>query len=162
MKSISIKWYVALFAGVMGIAAGSATELQGGYIDAAITAMGQAEGIRILTLSLIDILLNGALFCWCRILSGKVGQVMAVMALLCKSMLMGLFGRELITTGLSGIKALMIALTAFGGGCVCASMIMAGEDRQAKGRRFAVWLSGVATEGIIIPSIVRTWALLFN
>lgn len=161
MKGIKGKWYIAVFAAVMGFAAGATTELGGEYGDAALKAMGEADGLMLLSLALTGMMLNAALFCWCRIAEGRPGKAMSVIAMWFKAMLMGLFCRDL-TAGISGLKVLLILLTAFGGGCICAAMAMDGEDAQMRARRMAVWLCGVAVEGIIIPSIARTWALLFN
>lgn len=161
MKGIRGKWYITVFAAVMGFAAGAATELGGGYTDVALEAMGEVEGVTLLGLALTGMLLNGLLLCWCRIAVGRPGKIMSIIALWFKAMLMGLFCRELAAS-ISGLKILLMALTAFGGGCVCAAMVMDGEDARMRAKRMAVWLCGVAVEGIIIPSIARTWALLFN
>lgn len=162
MKSIKGgKWYIVLFTAVTGLAAGAATKLDGGYTDAALAAMGDVEGITLLGLALTDIMVNAALFCWGRISEGRAGKVMAMIALWFKAVLMGLFCRELVLN-LSGLKALLIILTIFGGGCICVSLMMDGADRHKQARRMAVWLFGAAVEGIIIPSIARTCALLFK
>ena len=161
MKGIKGKWYIAVFAAVMGFAAGAATKLGGGYINDALAAIGEAEGVALLSLSLTGMLFNGALFFWCSIAFGKAGKCMAFFALWIKAVLMGLFCREL-TIGFSFIKAILILLGLFGGGCICASMLMEHEEKKDKAKRLAIWLSGIAVEGIIMPSVARTWALLFN
>ena len=155
------KWYIAVFAAVTGFAAGAATKLDGGYAEAAFGAMGEAEGTALLGLALMDILLNTAPLCWCSIIKGKAGRAMSVMAIWFKAVLMGLFCREL-AMDISGLRILLIMLTVLGGGCICASFTMDGEHRGAGGRRMAVWLFGAAAEGIMIPSVTRTWMLLFK
>lgn len=145
----------------MGFAAGTAIELGNGYIDVTIPAMGQAEGLNILSLALTGILFNCALISWCSIAGGSVGRIMCAAGIWVKAVLMGLFCREL-ATGLSIIKALLMLLTVLGGGCVCMACLMEKDEAKLRARRMAVWLCGVAVECIIIPSVVRTWALLFN
>ncbi|MBR5292809.1 MAG: hypothetical protein IKU32_07865 [Clostridia bacterium] len=161
MKAIKGTWYAAGFAAVMGFAAGMATELGGEYINDALSAMGLAEGITLLSLSITGILLNGALFCWCSVMKGNIGKVMSVAALWVKAVLIGLFCRAL-ACNFSALKAVLGLLVLFGGGCVCLSYIMEREQIQDKAKRFAVWLCGVTVEGIMIPSVARTWVLLFG
>ncbi len=161
MKALRGKWYIWLFPAAVGFAAGAAIELGGGYVDSSIAALGQVDGITLLSLALTGMLFDGALIAWCSIGSGAIGKAMAAGALWVKAVLMGLLCRDL-TLGFSAIKALLMLLTVLGGGCVCVACLMERNEKQAKARRVAVWMCGAAVECIIIPSIVRTWSLLFN
>lgn len=161
MKAIKGRWYAAVFTAVMGFAAGMATELSGEYINDALEAMGRAEGITLLGLSITGMLLNTVLFCWSSMAEGRTGKAMALMALWIKAVLIGLFCREL-TNGFNVIRAILGLLALLGGGCVCGSYIMEREQSQDKAKRFAIWLCGMTVEGIMIPSVVRTWVLLFK
>lgn len=161
MGTISGKWYIWIFPAVMGFAAGTAIELGNGYVDAVIPAMGQVEGLDILSLALTGILFNCALISWCSIAEGAVGRIMCAIGIWTKAVLMGLFCREL-AAGFSIIKALLMLFTVFGGGCMCMACLMKKNEAKLRARRMAVWLCGVAVECIIIPSVIRTWVLLFN
>ncbi|MBQ3132510.1 MAG: hypothetical protein IJC24_07355 [Clostridia bacterium] len=161
MKSIKGKWYITVFAAVMSFAAGAATKLSGGYMDEALAAMGEAEGVALLGLSITGMLFNVMLFCWCSMVYGKAGKAMSFFALWIKAFFIGLYCKEL-TIGFSAIKAILMVLCIFGGACICASFMMEREDKKDKAKQLAIWLSGIAVEGIIMPSVARTWALLFN
>ncbi len=161
MKRIKGKWYITVFAAVMGFVAGTATELSAGYINVALESMGQVEGIKLLGIALTGMLFNGALFSWSSIAPGRTGRIMSFGALWIKAILMGLFCRELAME-FTLIKALLMLLTIAGGGCICVSFVLDCEDSTDKAKRLAVWLCGAAVEGIIIPSVARTYALLFK
>lgn len=149
------------FAAIMGFTAGAATALDSGYIESAFRAMGEAQGGVLLSLALLSMLWNTALYSFCRIFSGKGGMVLSVCAVWLKAVLMGLFCGGL-WANIRGINVLLILLTVFGGACICVGMIMEKEETKNKHKGLAVWLCGVTAEGIIIPSAVRTWALIFN
>ncbi len=161
MKRIHVQWYIVCFAVVMGFTAGAATSLDAGYIDSSIAAMGEVQGGILLSLALLSMLWNTALYSLCRIFTDKTGRILSVLMLWFKTMLMGFFCRGL-WANVSGIKLMLMLLTVLGGGCICAGMTMEGEDAKARGRRLAVWLCGITVEGIIIPSAARTYALIFN
>lgn len=161
MKRIKGKWYAAVFAAVMGFASGMATELGVEYIDDTLEAIGNANGIVLLSLAITGMMLNGAAFCWSSIAEGKAGKAMAMAALWIKAVLIGLFCRAMIND-FSAIKALLGMLALLGGGCICGSYIMEREQSTDKAKRLAIWLCGVTVEGIMIPSVARTWALLFS
>lgn len=160
MKAVKGKWIAAVFAAVMGFAAGAATTFESGYINDILEIMGEAEGITLLSLAVTGMLLNAAFFCWSCIAEGKLGNVMAMTALWIKAVLIGLFCRELLW-GANGIKVILGILALFGGGCICTACIMDREQSNDRAKRIAVWLCGVTIEGIIMPSVARTWALLF-
>lgn len=161
MKGIKSRWYIVCFAAIMGFTAGAATALDSGYIESAFQAMGEAQGGVLLSLALLSMLWNTALYSFCRIISGKGGIALSVFAVWLKAVLVGLFCRGL-WANIRGINVLLILLTVFGGACICVGMIMEGEEAKNKHKGLAVWLCGVTAEGIIIPSAVRTWALIFN
>jgi len=161
MNGIKGKWCISVFAAVMAFAAGAATKLGSGYMDEALTAIGEAEGVALLGLSVTGMLFNAMLYCWCSMLRGKAGKAMSFFALWIKAFLMGLFCKEL-TIGFRVIKAALLLLGIFGGACICASFMMEREDKKDRAKQLAIWLSGIAVEGIIMPSVARTWALLFN
>ncbi len=161
MKRIKGKWYAAVFAAVMGFAAGMATEIEIENVNASLKSIGDAEGITLLGLAMTGMMLNGAMFCWSSIAEGRSGNIMAMAALWIKALLIGLFCRAMIND-FSAIKALLGLLALFGGGCICGSYIMEREQSKDKAKRIATWLCGVTVEGIMIPSVARTWALLFS
>ena len=161
MKRIKGKWCAAVFAAVMGFASGMATELGVEYIDDTLEAIGNANGIVLLSLAITGMMLNGAAFCWSSIAEGKAGKAMAIAALWIKAVLIGLFCRAMIND-FSAIKALLGLLALLGGGCICGSFIMEREQSTDKAKRLAIWLCGVTVEGIMMPSVARTWALLFS
>lgn len=161
MKMIKGKWLAGVFALVMGLAAGAATVVDNGYVNEALTAIAKTDGAVLLGMSVTGILLNSAFFCWSSVAKGNMGIIMSVIAIWIKAVLIGLLFRELISD-ISAVKVMIGLLTLFGGGCICASFIMDREQNNDKAKRLAVWLSGVTVEGIMIPSVVRTWMLLFN
>ena len=161
MKRIKGKWYAAVFTAVMGFAAGLATELGIEYINAALEAIGEADGITLLSLAMTGMLLNGAMFCWSSIAEGNAGKAMAMTVLWMKAVLIGLFCRALLND-FNAIKALLGMISLFGGGCICGSYMMEREESKDKAKRIAIWICGVTVEGIMIPSVARTWMLLFS
>ena len=161
MKGIKSRWYIVCFAAIMGFTAGAATALNPEYLEAAFNAMGEVQGSVLLSLALLSMLWNTALYSFCRIFSGKGGIGLSVFAVWLKAVLMGLFCRGL-WANIRGINVLLILLTVFGGVCICLGMIMDREETKDKHKALAVWLCGVTAEGIIIPSAIRTWALIFN
>ena len=86
---------------------------------------------------------------------------MAMTVLWIKAVLIGLFCRALLND-FNAIKALLGMISLFGGGCICGSYMMEREESKDKAKRIAIWICGVTVEGIMIPSVARTWMLLFS
>lgn len=61
------------FAAIMGFTAGAATALNPEYLEAAFNSMGEVQGSVLLSLALLSMLWNTALYSFCRIFSGKGG-----------------------------------------------------------------------------------------
>jgi len=161
-------WYLPVFVAVMGAASGWALEGDYSYVHAALGAAGSMEGSVLLGLSLQTLLLNLIVLLWPAV-AGEAApaRAMAAPAIWLKAMLVGLACRGLLYGGIELSGLIMCLLTAIGGGAVCASLPLRAKEqagpsgREARRLRLYLWAAGTITEGILVPSVARTAALLF-
>lgn len=167
VRYLERRWYIYAFAAVMAFAAGVSTEWEcGGSMAAAVSAIGDMNGAGLLRLSGYALLSGAALYSMAAIAKGVLtGGILKAAALWIKSFLMGFFARTVIEDwpGLIGIP--IIALSFMGGLCLCMGLMVGTSERDAaKGQplrmKMALFAAGALTEGIALPSLIRTAAML--
>ena len=167
MRYLGRRWYIYAFAAVMAFAAGASMEWKcEGNTAAAISAIGEISGAGLLKLSGYGLLSAAMLYSMAAIAKNTLpGGILKTAALWIKSFLMGFFTRTVIEDwpGLMGIP--IIALSFVGGLCLCMGLIVAPSERnvtraEAMGMRMALFAAGALTEGVVLPSVIRTVAML--
>ena len=167
MRYLGRRWYIYAFAAVMAFAAGASMEWKcEGYTAAAISAIGEMSGAGLLRLSGYGLLSAAMMYSMAAIAKDVLpGSILKTAALWIKSFLMGLFTRTVIEDwpGLIGIP--IIALSFMGGLCLCMGLIVRSSEKsvtrgEALGMKMALFAAGALMEGIVLPSVIRTVAML--
>lgn len=167
MRYLGRRWYIYVFAAVMAFAAGASLEWEcGGYTAAAISAIGEASGAGLLRLSGYGLLFAAMMYSAAATARGALpGSILRTAALWIKAFLMGFFTRTVIEDwpGLIGIP--IIALSFMGGLCLCMGLaVKPSEKSVSRGEalkiKAALFAAGALTEGIVLPSVIRTASML--